>query len=259
MHRRKLILGAGTLLAAGIAGCVGTAQETQNTQHHSQGSHRTVMVRRTGTARGEPDLAVIQTGVEETGENAGRVRDALADRSDELLNALLAYGIDEDDITTSRFTIRDRIDERRMREEGVEPRSEDDLEDYRYYQGTHTFAVEVTPVDNAGEIIDTAVDAGADHIGRIVFTVSDDRREALRAEALEQAIAAAGAEAEFIAGEIDATVVEARSIDTTGGRVSPVRAHLDAEDVAADPAPTTELQPDDVTVTATVEIEYAID
>lgn len=264
MKRRKLIVGSATVATAALAGCLGSAQENNGGNPNSSSerdSARTITVSESGETEADPNLAVFQAGVEVTGDDADEVRDELATRSDELYDELLAYGIDDDNVTTGEFNIRDRIDERRMEEEGADLRSEEEIEEYRYYEGTHAFTVEVEDVENAGEVVDTAVDAGADDIGRIEFTLSDEKREELREEALKEAIDRARSEADFVANEVDATVVEAKRIDTSGGRVTPVREDLEMDDTAdADAAePATDLHPDDVTVSATADIKYTIE
>ncbi len=258
MRRRTVVLGAGSVTAAALAGCLGNTQAGSADNPNSE--TRTISIRESAEVEAEPDLAVIQAGLETRGEDAEEVRDELAERGDALYDALIEYGLDEDDVVTGDFSIRDRIDYRRAEEDGVD--SEDDLDEYRYYEGSHTLTIEVHEVENAGEVIDVAVDAGADEIGRIEFTFSDETREQLRQEALEKALADARAEADFVAGEVDAAVVEAKTVDTSGGDISPVRADYamdEAVEEDADDAPSTELHPDDVTVRATVDVVYEIE
>lgn len=254
MHRRKLLLASAATTAAAVAGCLGSAQENDPDTGESD---RTVTVSESGDASADPDLAVVRTGVEATGEDADEVRDELAERSEALRDALLADGLNEDDVTTDRFTVRERVDHRRMEEEGVDPGTEREAEEYVYYEGTHSFTVEIHDVDAIGGVIDTAIDAGADDVGRIEFTLSEDRREELREQALEDALERARSEAEFVASEVDASVVEARRVDTSGGDVTPVTEDVEMD--VADDDPSTELHPDDVTVGATVTVEYEIE
>ena len=259
MKRRQLLVGTATAAAsATLGGCLSTAEENDG---QSGDSVRTVTVSGSGETEAEPDLAAFQATVEATGDTASEVRDELATRSERLRDELLAFGIDEDDVTTGRFDVRERIDERRMEEAGVDPRSEDDeeLSEFRYYEGRHSLTVETDDVDAVGDAIDTAIDAGADSIGRVRFTLSEERREDLQEDAIREAIESARTEAEFVAAELDATVVEATRVQTGGG-VSPVRERVAADDVAEEAAaPSTELHPDDVTVDASVDIEYRIE
>ncbi len=258
MRRRTFITGGTAGMAAVIAGCTSLAQ-TDTENEPSNRNPRTVTVSNSGEVESEPDLAVVRASVEETADDASTVRDALADRIESLIDGLVEYGIDEEAITTGRYRIRERVDQQRLEEDEVRPEEEEDLADYLYYVGSHELTIEIDDVDTVGEVIDTAVDGGADEIGRVQFTLSEERREELREEALEKAIDAATGEAEFVAGEVDAEIVEAKIIDTSGGGVSPVYERAFSDDVDDADSPPTELHPDDVSVSASVEITFEID
>ncbi|MFP9061885.1 SIMPL domain-containing protein [Natrialbaceae archaeon A-chndr2] len=269
MNRRTVLIGAATAATTATAGCLGTlAGDDGNSDPGSnsatghddtEGSRRTIKVSGVGEVSTDPDLARIQAGIQTTGDSAAAVRNELAERGDALYDALVEFGLEEDDITTGRYDIRRRIDRRRMEREGADPQSEDDLEEYVYYQGTSSFRIEVREIDRTGEVVDAAVDAGADDIGRIEFTLSDEKRAALREDALENALTGARDEATFIAREVDSTLVEAKHVDSSGGDVTPVYDEVTMEDDVADDARETQLHPDEVTVSARVEVTYTIE
>ncbi|SFR99557.1 hypothetical protein SAMN05216559_2228 [Halomicrobium zhouii] len=266
MNRRELIVASGGIAATALSGCLGLgsgnadvpAQQSSPTVEERTG--QTVIVSNTGEVQGEPDLAILDVGVEASGDSAGAVRSELATRSEELRTALLEFGLDEDAVTTSRFHISDRVDRRRMEEEGVRPDSPE-AEEYVYYEGTHAFSVEVAAIDDVGGVIDAAVDGGADRVGRVTFTLSDERRTELREEALRKAIQGARTEAEAIADEVGTSIAETTVVDASDGRVSPVHrevafeAAATATETAGDGA-ATGVHPGDVTVTADVRIQY---
>lgn len=268
MNRRELLVATGGIGATALSGCLGLGDDTGGASAQTdsptveQRTNRQVIVSNTSEVTGEPNLAILDVGVEASGDSAGAVRDELATRSDELREALLEYGLDEDAITTSRFRIHERLDRRQMERDGVRPDSEEASE-YRYYQGTHSFTVEVDAIDEVGAIIDAAVDGGADEVGRVTFTLSDDKRAELREEALRQAIQGARSEAESIAEEVGARVVEATVVDASEGRVSPVHREVAFDAAAATEAPSSEprtgLDPGDVTVSADVRIQYRME
>lgn len=258
MKRREVLIGSGTIAATALAGCLGSGETNDNTGQ-SSGSSRTITVRKSGEAEAEPDLAVLRVGVKETGESANQVRENLAERSNKLKETLLDAGFTEEDITTGQFSIRKHVDRRQMEREGVDPSSQEKAEEYTNYEGTHSLTVEVQPVEEVGAVIDTVADAGADEIGRIRFTLSDETRETLREQALDKALEKARSEAEFVADEIGATIVEAHTIDTSGGDVHPVHERVEMGDAASDASPRTEIHPDDVTVTATITVQYKME
>jgi uncharacterized protein YggE len=232
-----------------------------NSTTPGSGNTRSITVSNTGEAKGEPDLAIVQVAVQTTAENAEDVRADLAQRAEDVRTALLEFGLAEDAITTRRFRIDERLDRRQMEKDGVRPSSREEAEKYMYYEGTHSFTVEVDDIDQVGGVIDTAVGAGADEIDRVTFTLSEERRATLREEALKKALQNARSEAETIASEVGASIVEADVVDASDARVSPVRREFAAGGDGAgmpteEPAPSTGVEPGDITVRAEVYVKY---
>lgn len=269
MKRREVLVASGTVAATALAGCTGNndgdtgdvGANGGNSTTPGSGNARTITVSNTGEATGDPDLAIVRPTVETTADTAGDARADLARRAEDVRTALIEFGLEEDAVTTRRFRIHERVDRRKMEEDGVRPSSREEAEKYSYYEGTHSFTVEVGDVDQVGGVIDAAVEAGADEIDRVTFTLSDERRATLREKALTEALRNARSEAETIASEVGASIVEADVVDASDARVSPVRRDVaTAGDAGAapteSPAPPTGVEPGDVTVTAEVYVEY---
>jgi len=250
MKRRQLLVGGGTVATTALAGCIGSAQ-TDNS-----GASRTLTVSKRREATAAPDKAIVHVSIEATADSASAVRNELSNRSVQLNDGLIAAGIPEESITTGRFSIYERRERTRI-PEGGETGSDAEVQETTRSEGTHSFRIEVDDVESVGSVIDTAVDSGADTVSHIEFTLSKDRRAELRQEALDSAIEAARAESEFVAGEVDQSVGGVKSVDTSGGDISPVRREYDTAEAAG--SGSTELQPDDVTVRATAGITYYIE
>jgi len=247
MQRRDFLIGTATLGAAGLSGCLGTTQQATDTAAGDGDSGRTVTVTGAAEMQAAPDRAVIEASVEATGDSAAAVRDTLSTRSDSLRQALRDAGLSDDQLTTGRFAIRPQYD---RREPGAEPEPTG-------YEGTHTITIEVNDVDTTGDVIDTAIDGEADSIGRIEYTLSASTRESLREEALKAAVDTAREEAAVLAARVDSQVVSVQRLNAAGGGRSPTyERYAVAEDAAGG---STVLQPDDVTVSASVEATYRID
>ena len=269
MRRRELLIATSGIAATALAGCLGSGNDDGDpsgqtgTPTVEEQTDRAIVVSNSGEVSGEPDLAVLTVAVEVRSDSAAAVRDELSIRSEELRQALLDFGLDEDAITTNRFDIHERVDRRQMEEDGVRPDSEAAREEYTYYQGRHSFTVEISAIDDVGAVIDTAVDGGADQVGHVTFTLSDDKRAELREQALRKAIQGAQSEAETIADEIGSSVVEATVIDASDGQVSPVRREVAyAGDTATEgpkATPTTSVETGEVTVRAHVRIEFEME
>lgn len=249
MKRRQLLVGSTTVATTLLAGCTGSAQTADD-------SDRTITVSSSGEITADPDLAILQVSVEATGDSSETVRNKLSERSDRLYEGLVDSGIPEDRITTDQFDIRERIDRRQAEAAEVDPRSEA-ADEFRFYEGSHAFRVELTDIESVGTVVDRAVESGADSVGRIEYTLSEQTRADRREEALGSALDTAREEAEFVAAEVDTSVTDVKTVDTSDGRVSPAYRELAAEDAAAG-SRTTELQPGDVTVQATATVTYTI-
>jgi uncharacterized protein YggE len=244
MQRRDFLIGTAAAGAAGLSGCLGTAQQAASGTDGDSG--RTITVTGSAEMQAAPDRAVIEASVEATGDSAAAVRDALSTRSDSLRQTLRDAGVSDDQLTTGRFAIRP---EYTRREPGTEP-------EQTGYEGTHTITIDVDDVDATGDVIDTAIDGGADSIGRIEYTLAESTRESLREDALQAAVDDARDEATVLAGRLDSRLGTVEHVSTGGGGLSPTyERYALTEDAAGG---STALHPEDVTVSATVEVTYRI-
>jgi uncharacterized protein len=251
MRRRTLLTATTAAATTALAGCLAESDEGDRDplaaaagiegEVDDREAAATIQVAGSGEAESEPDLAALSVTIEESGSEAESVRGNLAERADDLHDALVEAGVDEEGITTGRYDIREQ-------RQGTG------------YEGVHAYEVEVEDVDAVGEVIDTAVDAGADSVGRVTFTLSDDRREAARAEALEEAVDAARSEAEVLAGAKDADLVGVVTVSTTGTDLRPHEgAVMETDDAADEDTAPTEIEEGPVSVSARVEVVYAIE
>jgi uncharacterized protein YggE len=239
MQRRELLVGTAAIGGTALSGCLGTQTAA------SGSTTNTITVTGSAETKANPDRAVVEVSVEATGSSATTVRDELAAQSDRLTQALRAAGIDDDQITTGRFAIRERR----------EPPREGEKPTRSVYYGTHSFTIDVDSVDEVGSVVDTAIDGGADSVDRIEYTLSESTRTNLRQQALEGAVSNARSEAEVLAAQVDSRIVDVQQVTTDSGGVSP---YFGDTAVAMESAGSTELQPGDVTISAAVEVTYEI-
>jgi uncharacterized protein YggE len=95
------------------------------------------------------------------------------------------------------------------------------------YQASHTVEVTLNDVTLVGKVIDGSSKAGANHITRIEFSLKDD--QAVRAQALEKATAAAKKNAESIAAALGVSVTGVAFAETSEtGAVRPLIAPMAA-------------------------------
>lgn len=215
--RLKTPVAVTLLLVALVAGAGVTAAMSMDGQHPQQSGPadgplgETIQVSDTGTAESEPDQAVINVAVTATGPDASTVRTRLADNASQLRGALTEAGITGDRIRTVRYDIGP---------ERVRPPSNDD-EPRTRYEGQHRFAIELSDLDRTGEIIDIAVSNGANTVENVQFTLSADRRQELRREALRDAVANARDQATTLAAAGDLEVTGVYRIQSGDGGFVP--------------------------------------
>lgn len=271
MRRRTLLLAGGTAATTAMSGCLGSIAGAGGDDNSGSNPTRTITVSGDGAVTTAPDEAQFNVAVEATGDDIEAVRDELSERIEVVRGALLDAGLEESAVTTGRFRISqvavERREEREVREDQVEEEgasdpvppeeSDDTTESDRYYEGSHGLDVTVAEVEAVGTYIDVAVDAGADDIGRVTFGLSEETRESYRDSALSKAIEDATGEADHIAAEVGAEVVDVKHVDSTGSSISPYR--MDVMEDVDDSAPSTEIHPDDVSVHASVEVVVLIE
>jgi uncharacterized protein YggE len=119
------------------------------------------------------------------------------------------------------------------------------------YKTTHILKIRASPSD-AGKIIDSAVNAGANRVNDIVFTLSEARKEAVGADALRKALQNAGKKAELIAAEMNVNLKKPVYISAEYTSVVPYYA---TRELAAG----TEISAGNVKVTASVSVSYSFE
>ncbi|EMA20028.1 SIMPL domain-containing protein [Haloarcula argentinensis] len=235
VSRPLAIAGVLTLL---VAGGVGFALADTGTVAPSTNS--TVSVNADATVERAPDRATVTVAAVGRGETAEAARNNLSGDADAITSALEAEGAD---VTSSRFQIRPEYEESREGREQVG------------YVAIHTVEAETSNVSTAGKLIDAAVDAGADRVEGVRYSLSEETRQDAREEALTTAMDNARTDAEVVAAAEDRAVGDAVTVQTSDhGR--PV---VYAEAMASDAGGRTNIQPGDVTVDASVSVTYELE
>ena len=139
----------------------------------------------------EPDLAILDIGVESLEKTVAEARVEAAQAMDAMLAVLANWGVGDKDIQTRSLTIRPQYDYMEVIKEGVRT-SEQVLSGYRV---RNTASVKLRNLDDVGPIIDEVADAGGDstRIDGIRFTVEETEpfEDQLRREAVADAQAKA--------------------------------------------------------------------
>jgi uncharacterized protein YggE len=240
---RRLTALIGIVALVALAGCSGLAGTAAPNAADDPQLERSIEVTAAGEATSAPDRATLRVAVTATGPDTESVRDELDAEDEALRNALADWGLDDESIRTEEYDVRESYETR-------------DDPNRTQYEGIHQYAIELDDVDAVGEVIDVAVDAGADEVQRIQFGLSEETEREVREAALETAMANADEDAAVLAnasglevvGVYEASTAQsgggtyvARSVETAGG---------------GDAGASTSVETGDVSVTVSVNVVY---
>lgn len=245
MRRRALLATFGTGIAAAAAGCFGDEPDglpaaSSNPDQDREIDGAPLRVSGSGSVSTEPNQARFRAAIEETGDDAEAVGENLAARVDEVQAALLDAGLEDGAIETSRYRLREQ-------RQGTG------------YEATHSLLVEVDDVDRVGELIDVAIEAGADGVGRINFSIDDETRAEHREVALERAIDDARAEAEVVAEAKGMEITGVAEVEVESSGVSPFEVRYAVAEADDGGSGGTDIDGGDVDVSASVTVTYIIE
>lgn len=233
-----VLISAGLLLA-GCAGQSGPAAADVSQDQGSGGEPRTVQVSASGSVQAEPDTALVRLGVETLDPRAQAAIDANRRRMESVQSALADQGIADADIQTVQFS----VDVEQVRPDTP------DAEATTRFRVTHILQVQTDQVSTVGELVQATLDAGANRVQSIQFSIADPT--SLESQARSQALAAARDKATELASGLDAEVGAVRQIVESGaGTPRPVMAAA-AESPAAMPIASGSL-----TISVTVDVTF---
>ncbi len=197
------------VMAAGAMGLPAQSVKAAPPQQSSEPS-RTVTVTGYGSAYGAPDVVMVGLGVSIANADVKAAMDESTARMNAVMDALRAAGVAPEDIRTDQFSI--------YQDYGPVPMGGDQAEPlYRVSVGV---TVTVRETAKVGELLATAVDAGANMVNYIQFDIAD--RAALEAEARDLAVADARTRAELLAKAFGLAVGEPLTITEGSGYAGPV-------------------------------------
>lgn len=127
------------------------------------------------------------------------------------------------------------------------------------YSASNSVEVTTTKLEVLSDIIDKSAAAGANQIGSISFSVSDEQQKELREELMDEAVADASSKANTLADSLGVKITGVKTSSIYEGGNSRVYYAMDMEEAAMDEgAPSTPIQPGESTVSMSVEVTYYI-
>ncbi len=212
-------------------------------------SDRIISTSATGEMKVNPDRAQVSVSVQTENADVKVAQGENARVMDQVNQALIAAGIPKDDLKTTGYYIYPVYDD----SQGIFGQK------VKYYRVTNTLQITLKDVGRTGEVIDIAVANGANQVDSIVFLLSEEKEQSIRAEVLTKAVNRARSDADAVAAAMGLTITGVKEV-SVGSSYPPVlydnsRTAGAAEMKAAVPTP---IEPGQLTVTAQVSVIYLI-
>jgi hypothetical protein len=173
--------------------------QTEPTPYPSR--EKTLSVTGSATTSIDPDLLNVQFGVEVQKETAKEAFDANSQLMNAIVNAIKSVGITEDEISTTQLTIYPVYESYQEKETGI----------YKQklvgYSVSNIIRVETKKLGLASDIIDSAVQAGANRVDSVYFTLSPQRQMQVSDDLLAEAIKNAKSKAEKALAPLDYQII----------------------------------------------------
>ncbi len=224
------------LTVSALFGIQAAEVESSDSKSKSQTEYAKTDIWVTGEGRVsvEPDLAVVNVGVESQAETVAQARADAAEAMSSVVRAVKGYGLTDADIQTTSFEIWPQYQYQEIERDGVRV----DRQVLVGYTVRNSAAIDVRDLDAIGPIVDDVAAAGGDltRINGINFTVEDTKpfMEELRGMAFQEAMS----KAEHFADLAGVALGELLSI-SEGGAAAPDQADYGIKLMAAELSMTT--------------------
>ncbi len=233
LHTLAIIFAAGIVLVGILA-----VLEPQ-----SASDARTLSVSGDATRTISPDEATITFSVitEDADANTARAENAL--RAEQLVSILQEFGT----VETASFFVSPVYEP--WRNEERDPR-------IQMYRVSNTVTVTMSDLERVGSAIDAGSTAGANQVQNVQFSLTQETREQVRTELLSEAAQNARIKADSLASSLDVRIRGVHSVSESSMSF-PGPFYARTESMAMD-APTTPIEPRDLEVSASVQVEYSL-
>jgi uncharacterized protein YggE len=206
---------------------------------------RTLNVNGVGQVYLTPDIAYIYIGVHTEAKTASEAVDTNKTQTNAVIDAIKKAGVDKKDIRTTNFSIYP------SQQYGPDGKLTGTI-----YMVDNTVYVTVRNLDNLGSLLDDAISAGANTINSIQFDVAD-KTQALK-DARGKAVEDAKTQAQELAGAAGVSLGSIQSISFYDSSPAPMYEGKGGGGGAMAANTTVPIQPGQLTIAVTVNINYEI-
>lgn len=212
------------VLAAGLLGSVFAADQMLQSaaaQNSEQSDRPTVTTSGTATASVDPDKFTVTVGVETNGTTSEEAASANADLIAKVIEALKELGIADEEMSTSSYSIypvysqSEPVNACRVMEGYPIPPECYVTGEVVSYKAVASISVtlDADGAVDAGQVIDAAIEAGANNVNGAYYFLSSEMQEQVRNELIAGAIENAKHRADVAAEAVGMEVVGVKSIN----------------------------------------------
>lgn len=255
-NTNKIALAAFAAIAI-IASAIIASMQTSENQAFAQvipaSRERTISVTGTATDSVKPDLVNIQFGVETEAKTAQEAISTNSAAMTEVVDAIRQLGITEDEINTSNFSIYPVYNNTVDPKTGVYIGTE-----LTGYKASNILSVKTKKITMAGDIIDTAVSAGANRVDSVYFSLSPEKQLAMQDDLIEGAVLNAQSKAEKALSPLGQKIIGVKMVNLSDSYYPPPPIYYGAYDEVAYSAKSTPVFASNQDVTTTANVIFLI-
>ena len=197
-----------------------------------------------GSASVTPDMAQVSLGITTTQSSVAQAQDETNKVINSITKELEKNGVDSKNIKTQNYSINPQYNLRGDRR-------------VTGYTVNASLRVKITDFSKLNQAIDSAVTLGANQVGGITFTLSDDEQQKAEEVAREEAVEKAKTKAKSLAKAAGIKLGRIINVQEHSGSRPPIMMRsLDAMAESAPDAQPTEIQPGSTEVKLSITLSY---
>jgi uncharacterized protein YggE len=210
--------------------------------------NNTIFVSGSATAHTKTDKVIISLGVETTDKTAEKALLSNSNLMNKVMDALKQSGVQQNETSTSAFSIKPKYNYSKYGDRG----------NLSGFTVSNSIQIESSSINNVSQWIDTAVQAGANTVNDVYFSVSEEKLQNIKNMLLKEAVANAKTKADIVAAASGLNIAGIKSITVGEIGIPPVPGPLYSKSVSSDEASSTPILAGEQEVSTTVSIVYIL-
>jgi uncharacterized protein YggE len=210
--------------------------------------NNTIFVSGSATAHTKTDKVIISLGVETTDKTAEKALLSNSNLMNKVMDALKQSGVQQNETSTSAFSIKPNYNYSKYGDRG----------NLSGFTVSNSIQIESSSINNVSQWIDTAVQAGANTVNDVYFSVSEEKLQNIKNMLLKEAVANAKTKADIVAAASGLNIDGIKSITVGEIGIPPVPGPLYSKSVSSDEASSTPILAGEQEVSTIVSIVYIL-